>query len=546
MTEDTAEVVRRYHEATKHQPDRYAPSLGYLDWATQPFPFRRFEGAELHRLPFPRDEETPAIGCLYAGGCDLVPLEISSIARLFYFSLSISAWKQHRGSKWALRVNPSSGNLHPTEAYLLAGGVPGLSDAPALFHYAPDLHALERRADLEPTLQDDPPLIILTSIPWREAWKYGARAYRYCQHDAGHALAALRLSAALLGWSVRLLPEVSRRRLAALAGLDRQDGGHAGEVEVADMVLQLETRSSASPTVSPDLCTKRAVIFHGSANRLSRNHHPWPVIDEVEMAVTGAEISDPEKGLSRGKGVENPDFGASSMPRMAAGTLIRQRRSAVAMDGRTHMTRETLLAMLARTLPSWARSPWDALSWHPRVHLALFIHRVDDLPPGLYLLVRNPGDEALLRTAMRQDFAWRQPDATPDGLDLYLLAETDTRDLAQMVSCHQEIAADGAFGVGMLARFEPELKSHGAACYPQLFWETGAIGQVLYLEAEAAGLRATGIGCFFDDPMHEILGLRDRTFQSLYHFTVGKPVEDTRITTLPAYAEDKIRDKAVD
>ena len=57
---------------------------------------------------------------------------------------------------------------------------------------------------------------------------------------------------------------------------------------------------------------------------------------------------------------------------------------------------------------------------------------------------------------MRQDFAWRQPDATPDGLDLYLLAETDTRDLAQMVSCHQEIAADGAFGVGMLARFEPE------------------------------------------------------------------------------------------
>jgi len=26
------------------------------------------------------------------------------------------------------------------------------------------------------------------------------------------------------------------------------------------------------------------------------------------------------------------------------------------------------------------------------------------------------------------------------------------------------------------------------------------IGQVLYLEAEAQGVRATGIGCFFDDP----------------------------------------------
>ena len=27
----------------------------------------------------------------------------------------------------------------------------------------------------------------LTSITWREAWKYGERAFRYCNHDVGHA-----------------------------------------------------------------------------------------------------------------------------------------------------------------------------------------------------------------------------------------------------------------------------------------------------------------------------------------------------------------------
>jgi len=37
----------------------------------------------------------------------------------------------------------------------------------------------------------------------------------------------------------------------------------------------------------------------------------------------------------------------------------------------------------------------------------------------------------------------------------------------------------------------------------------GAIGQVLYLEAEAAGVRATGIGCFYDDPVHQVYGLAD-------------------------------------
>ena len=30
-------------------------------------------------------------------------------------------------------------------------------------------------------------------------------------------------------------------------------------------------------------------------------------------------------------------------------------------------------------------------------------------------------------------------------------------------------------------------------------------------------------------------GLRDDRFQSLYHFTVGGPIEDPRLTTLPAY-----------
>ena len=64
------------------------------------------------------------------------------------------------------------------------------------------------------------------------------------------------------------------------------------------------------------------------------------------------------------------------------------------------------------------------------------------------------------------------------------------------------------------------------------------IGQVLYLEAEAAGIRSTGIGCFFDDPVHDLFGFKGRKHQTLYHFTVGGPVEDTRLTTLPPYPPD--------
>ena len=91
------------------------------------------------------------------------------------------------------------------------------------------------------------------------------------------------------------------------------------------------------------------------------------------------------------------------------------------------------------------------------------------------------------------------------------------------------------FSLGMVADFADPIVAHGDWFWRRLFWEAGMVGQVLYLEAEAEEARATGIGCYFDDPVHELLGLEDDEFQSLYHFTIGIHVEDTRLTTLPAY-----------
>ena len=218
-----------------------------------------------------------------------------------------------------------------------------------------------------------------------------------------------------------------------------------------------------------------------------------------------------------------------------ARSLIRQRRSALALDGKTGLTRATFYRMLQRVLPRPSQVPFAALPWRPAVHLLLFVHRVSGLSPGLYLLVRNPFQLDDLRSALTRRFEWRRPPACPSGINLYLLRKADCRTAARMSSCHQEIAADGAFAAAMLAEFEPRLAAHGAWFYRRLHWEAGAIGQVLYLEAEAAGMGSTGIGCFFDEATHEILGLAGRRYQTIYHFTVGAPVEDTRLTSLPAY-----------
>ena len=63
------------------------------------------------------------------------------------------------------------------------------------------------------------------------------------------------------------------------------------------------------------------------------------------------------------------------------------------------------------------------------------------------------------------------------------------------------------------------------------------IGQMLYLEAEGIGLQGTGIGCFFDDAMHQLLGLKSEHLQALYNFTVGRAVKDSRIISFSPYRE---------
>ncbi|MDH5670230.1 MAG: SagB/ThcOx family dehydrogenase, partial [Nitrospira sp.] len=216
-------------------------------------------------------------------------------------------------------------------------------------------------------------------------------------------------------------------------------------------------------------------------------------------------------------------------------------RSAVAYDGNTSITSSAFFQMLQRVMPQADRPqldrpiPWDLWPYDPAVHLIVFVHRVDGLTPGVYVLVRDPRKLSFIQESVNRDITWVPPSGCPDDLPLYWLLEGDARGLAVQVSCRQDIAGDSAFSLGMLAEFEGGLRERGSWWYPRMFWEAGLLGQVLYLEAEAAGVRATGIGCFFDDPVHEILAVNGLSLQSLYHFTIGGPVEDHRLQTLPPY-----------
>lgn len=565
---DPVDQVIRYHMQTKHHFNRYARALGYLDWANQPDPFRRYKGAQLIRFPLLKPDEepvSPVYGSIYQhGAVPTQPVTVRTLSRFFEFALGLSAWKKSGESEWALRSNPSSGNLHPTEGYAVFPQFEGLDLVPGCYHYAPKEHGLECRAEFSAeqvarVLAPFPPgafLCGLTSVHWREAWKYGERAFRYCNHDVGHAIGSARIAAATLGWNMVLLDGVAHTTVAMLLGTDRIGDFADVEAEHPDCLaviwpvgdgrretLNVKYGEQTQVPLFLDSAKVKGLAectWYGKANRLSGEHGVhWDIIDEVAEA--SWKTSCENVSVPPPRSVTFHDSPLTSHDTQSAGQIIRQRRSAVSFDGTTSILAETFFHMMQRVMPrpdllQMARPmPWDVWPYEPTIHLVLFVHRVDGLTPGLYVLVRDPQRLSFIQQSMNPELTWTPAPGCPEDLPLYWLLEGDARRAAVQVSCHQDIAGDSAFSLGMLAEFEGCLRKGGAWRYPRLFWESGLLGQVLYLEAEAAGVRATGIGCFFDDPVHEIVGIKEYSLQSLYHFTVGGPVDDARLMTLPAY-----------
>ncbi len=553
--------VKQYHEQTKHEFNRYARSLGYLDWANQPNPFRRFDGAPLIPLPhltLDQDPLSPSYESLFhSHAIPSQPITLKTLSRFFEYALSLTAWKAYNGTRWALRSNPSSGNLHPTEGYVFTRSLDELALEPGLYHYAPKEHGLEHRWALPPELaqsmlQGIPSegfLVGLTSIHWREAWKYGERAFRYCQHDIGHAIGTLRIAAATLGWNLLVLSGTTDETIARLLGLTRPQDFQQAEREYPELLAAVwPANFHPPPTLNlafpePDDALLSSGEWKGRANRLSKDEPVlWDIIDRVsEASWKATQESNCISWHSPPAHANNPE---ETGPGTLASQIIHQRRSAVAFDGRTGLPADRFFTMLQRIMPRGDLSlpdrpmPWDSISWDPTIHLVLFVHRIDGIPPGLYWLNRIPEHRhiSFFKSAMHEQFVWSIPEGCPADLPLYMLEEGNAQNLAMQLSCGQEIAGDSAFALGMVAEFDDSLEKFGPWFYKRLFWESGLLGQVLYLEAEAAGIRSTGIGCFFDDPVHRVLGVHPQTkWQSLYHFTVGGPLDDGRLTTLPPY-----------
>lgn len=488
---------RVYHEATKHSAESLRQSQLVLDWDNMPNPFRHYEGVPVVDLP--ADPPAPEIATfeLLQGksGHTSVTDGPTFLSQLLFHAAAISASKRapSTGYRYALRVNPSSGNLHPTEFHFFTQGLKQWPDG--LYHYLPSSHMAEQRAignfEMIPVYGFAPIVFVLTSIVWREAWKYGDRAYRYCLHDIGHAWQSLTLAARAMG-------------------CDSIASGHFPDDEVAKAcrfsedewpMLIIKLQGGSIPL--RDLDGSKPVWFDGKANRLSHQQIPYALIGEMHGATTFHQ-SQYKSAVTAER--EITGVGEITLPSPVSsvrtfGDVARSRRSALDFEGGT---RSISLAQLSAILAATVQPLSVDFASARFVQLYLYTHRVDGLQPGVYRY-------------------WTE------RAELERIRSGDQRVAAAGLSLRQDLAGNACVAFSMVADFDRAVRSYGDRGYRYVHFEAGAIGQRLYLAAEALGLAATGIGAFFDDEVHRYLNLATPLQQAVYHFAIGFPVPDLRL-----------------
>ena len=486
---------RDYHEFTKHTVEKLRRAQHFLDWANMPNPFRHYEGVPILDLPAdPPAPQVPALEVLEGrAGTTLAKDGAAFLSQLLFYSASISATKRvsSTGGTYALRVNPSSGNLHPTEFHFCTRGLVDWPDG--LYHYRPSSHMAEQRAigDFVSKLTDTgaPLIFVLTSIAWREAWKYRDRAYRYCLHDIGHAWQSLALAARAMGCESFAVGQFSDEKVS--------DCCHLNDDEWPMLIVTLNGQSIRVAARGPS----QTVLFRGEANQLSDEQVLYPRIAQIHAAtrVTIETTNPPDRPKSNESGeIELPSPISTGL---TFGEVVRTRRSALDFRGGDE---SMSLAQLATLLASTGKPLFADFCTQPFVQLYLYVHRVEGLATGVYRY-------------------W------PEQAELEILKQGDQQLVAAALSLGQDLAGNACVAFSMIGDFESATRLYGDRGYRYVHFEAGAIGQRMYLAAEALGLRATGIGAFFDDEVHKYLSLAVEQGRVVYHFAVGHPVRDPRL-----------------
>ncbi len=417
------------------------------------------------------------------------PLPLAELARLLFLTNGPTGRSARAKRAHDHRAAPSAGALYAGEVYLVAERVRGLP--PGVYRYhapkhalvrlraAPQLDAVTNALEQPAAVRGAAAAILLTNVFGRYAGRYGDRAYRYALLDTGHIGENLRLAAVAMGLGETASLRFEDARLNALLGVD-------GRAEAVCAVHAVGRRGASDPELPRRRWVERGRAGDPDAPVPERYHAATALGPGTSGAA--AEVRESASGpapAADATGVALPAL--DPPPTRSVQTTIERRCSAARFGPRALSAGELgfVLEMAAGH---------QALARAPGVELLLAVHRVQGLEAGLHryqaqgnrLVAVRRGDlrEALVDACLGQDKAGS--------------------------------AALACFGVGRLAETAARA---GERSYRDLLVEAGAVGERIYLAANAARLRARNLAAFWDDDLNALLGLDGRR-EAVVHLTL--------------------------
>ena len=494
-----------YHQATKHSPESVRRSTYQLDWSNYPLPFKIYRNLPAERLPTTwQTSHLPALQAICNDGSRFRPdaiLDRAALARLLYFSAGVQRVRQYGEMTVPYRAAACTGNLHHIELYLACGKLPDLD--PGIYHFGPHdfslrlLRAGDHRRYLaeatasHPDVVRAPVVLVATSMFWRNAWKYQARAYRHAFWDCGTILANLFALAAATELRHRLVLGFVDEEVNRLLAID-------GRREAALALIALGESASEPPsppplrTLAPEVepVSPREVEFpeiprmHAASSLRSANEvRRWY---RARLAPLAPPPSPTPSAAQRAL----PPAPVAAEPIEA----VILRRGSTRRFSRTSISLPTFAAVLRAAA---TRIPADFQQGGPLTDVYSIVHAVEGLESGAYALPRT------------------EP-------NLHLLQPGSFRSLAGHLALGQALAADAAANVYSLADLHRILPAYGNRGYRAAQLEGGIAGGKMYLTAFAQRIGATGL-TFFDDEVTQFFSPHAAGKSVMFLTAVGMP-----------------------
>ena len=508
MSSERFDAALTYHEATKHSEISIGTSSHYLDWDNRPLQFKEYKN--LPSIALPRDFPKPTENSLKAIGGQVNSktsgqVGLDTLAEILFYSGGLTRKMRIGRELHYMRAASATGALYPIELYVISGKIPGLDEG--VYHFNPLNFALVklREGDYRTALENAgssgsssaPFTLALTSLAWRNAWKYVARSYRHWFWDSGVIAANLLAITNAVGLSVKLDLGFVDSEVDNLLALQPKK-----EATVALAIIGNEQHLKPSSASPPFRDLELETIA------LSKEEVDYPIIwetNEASQLKTKSEAESWKNSLLTSKSENFPSAQSFSLPDKLPDSSspldeVILRRGSTRQFAHQPVSFDNLSTVLRI---SSTMIPLDFLVDDKSLIDFYFIaNDLQGLAPGSYFYDKKANSVEQLKLVK-------------------------SRSMSGYLSLGQQLFSDASAVLFLMTNLTRVLQSMGNRGYRAAQFEAGVRAGKIYLASYALGMGASG-STFFDDAVTEFFSPHAKDKSCMITVGVGVPAYKAR------------------